>query len=340
MTKQVSNLIPTGVSIIICTYNGKQRLPDTLQRIVLQKLQVPCEIVLVDNASTDGTKQVADDWWYANKTKTAITYRSFSQPKPGKSYAQELGYDKAKYSLLLVCDDDNWLCDTYVQTAFNIMEAHPDIGALGGWCDAVFEDTPPKWFQKYSKYYAVGRQAQIPGDISNIGYLYGAGMVIRKTHWVELQDVGFKHILSCRKGNALSSGGDTEYCYALQLLGYKIWYDERLYFQHFMTAGRLNLPYLSKLRKAMTYSNFVILAYRDVLNKHEMSKALRRQRIFSLVRSGFLKSIYRRWFGTYEQKTKSYIYFKRLHYLCFAYSDYRKYVLAIQNWAVPSNRKS
>ncbi|WP_418511955.1 glycosyltransferase [Corallibacter sp.] len=333
MTKPMSNDTPLGVSIIICTYNGKTRLPDTLQHIVLQKIKVPCEIILVDNASTDGSKKLADNWWDTNKKDTPITYQSFSQPKPGKSYAQELGYDKAKYSLLLVCDDDNWLCDTYVQTAFDIMQEHPEIGALGGWCDAVFEDKEPEWFQHYSKYYAVGKQAMTSGDITNTtGYLYGAGMVLRKTHWVALLNHGFQHILSCRKGTALSSGGDTEYCYALQLLGYKIWYDERLYFQHYMTAGRLNLKYLSRLRKAMTYSNFVILAYKDVLTKSVMSKTLRRQRVFVLLKNGLLKNVYRLCLGNYEQKMMSYTYFKKLYYLVFNYKVYLQNVSKTQQW--------
>ena len=131
-------MLKKGVSIVLCTYNGKNRLAKTLGHLAAQKLDVPCEIIFVDNASTDGTKAFADTWWATHGT-SKITYLSFEQPIPGKSYAQDLGYEKANYNYLLVCDDDNWLCDTYVQNAFDIMESDPTIGALGGWCDAAFE---------------------------------------------------------------------------------------------------------------------------------------------------------------------------------------------------------
>ena len=62
-----------GVSIVLCTYNGKQRLETTLKHIATQKLTVPCEIIFVDNASTDGTKAFADSWWQTHGNSN-ITY--------------------------------------------------------------------------------------------------------------------------------------------------------------------------------------------------------------------------------------------------------------------------
>lgn len=328
------NHILTGISVIICTYNGKQRLVSTLEHLVAQKHTVPCEIILVDNASTDHTKTFADNWWQLHGVNSLITYTSYTEKTPGKSYAQALGYSKAKYSYMLICDDDNWLCDTYIQTAFDIMEEHQNIGALGGCSEAVFEKEKPDWFDKYAHYYAVGPQAKISGNVTNEAeYLYGAGMVIRKAHWQELTDLGFEHILSCRKGDALSSGGDTEYCYALQLLGYDMWYDDRLNFKHFMTDGRLNLKYLSRLRKAMSHSNFVIIAYRDVLsNKNKISRSFYANHIKSQLKRGFFKNIYRRLFGNYEQKEIGLNYFRKLYYLCFHRNAYFDNVSLIKKW--------
>lgn len=322
-----------GVSIIICTYNGKARLAQTFKHLISQKLDVPCEIVLVDNASTDGTRVFADAWWAENSQDSLIHYCSYVQPIPGKSYAQELGYSKAQYAYFLICDDDNWLCDTYVQQAYNIMTANPNVGALGGWCEAVFESEKPLWFPQYKRLYAVGRQAKFSGDITNgIGYLYGAGMVIRAAHWKELQKLGFQHLLSCRKGDALSSGGDTEYCFALRLLGYKIWYEESLYFKHYMTSGRLNLSYVSRLRKAMAYSNFVIMAYGDALSKRVFNKSLYFRRIMKELQRGIAKNVYRQLFGNYQQKEISKNYFRKLYYLCFHYREYVNHASFIKSW--------
>jgi len=321
-----------GVSIILCTYNGKNRLDATLSHLARQQVSVPCELILVDNASTDDTKTFADTWWQHHGTPK-ISYRSFEQPISGKSYAQDLGYEKAQYEYLLVCDDDNWLCDTYVQSSYEVMESDLQIGALGGWCEAAFESEKPSWFDRYARYYAVAKQGKESGDITNKkGCLYGAGMVLRKSHWLELKQRGFVHLLTCRKGTSLSSGGDTEYSYALRLLGYKIWYDERLYFTHYMTSGRLHLEYLSRLRKAINESDFVLWAYLDLLKDSPrtqqdfLKQALKGMPLLCIKKLRLLL------LGDYEQKEQAKFYFRNLGHLLFSYSSYRKHFESMKIW--------
>lgn len=321
-----------GVSIIICTYNGKHSLAKTLEHLSHQQFQCAVEIVLVDNASTDGTKAFADQWWGENGNQE-IKYHSYKQPIPGKSYAQELGYEKASYEYLLVCDDDNLLSPNYVQTAYEIMESNPAIGALGGWCEAMFEGEKPAWFEGYKKYFAVGRQGTESGDITHKkGCLYGAGMVLRKSHWLQLNKLGFKPLLTCRKGDSLSSGGDTEYCYALRLLGYKIWYDERLHFFHFMLSRRVNLEYVSKVRKAISYSNFVCEAYLDEMAHKKISSVTLNKKIKKELKNGFLKKSKNLLMGNFEVKEKSKEYFRRLYYLKFRQSEYLENRKSIKKW--------
>lgn len=321
-----------GISIIICTYNGKPRLSKTLEHLVQQQFQCAVEIVLVDNASTDGTKTFADQWWDENGNKK-IRYHSYEQPIPGKSYAQELGYEKASFEYLLICDDDNWLNPNYVQTAFEIMESNDDIGALGGWCEAVFEADKPEWFDQYAKYYAVSKQGTASGDITHKkGCLYGAGMVLRKSHWVYLNELGFKPLLTCRKGDSLSSGGDTEYCYVLRLLGYKMWYDERLYFKHFMPEGRLSLDYVKRIRKAMTESNFVVSVYIDKLNNRKETASSFRKKFKNQVRYHLKTNLIKRFKGSFEQKIQAEEYFRNLKRLFFSYNEYEQNYNSIGSW--------
>tara|TARA_R110002012_G_scaffold48720_4_gene126572 strand:+ start:732 stop:1709 length:978 start_codon:yes stop_codon:yes gene_type:complete len=321
-----------GVSVVISTYNGKKTIGFALEYLAKQICNCPCEIILVDNASTDGTKDFCDTWWDKNGNPS-ISYKSFFQPIPGKSHAQEMGYSEASYEYLLVCDDDNLLDPNYVQLAFDIMESNPDIGALGGWCDAMFEGEKPEWFDTYEKYFAVGIQSDVSGDITNKkGCLYGAGMVIRKSHWLQLNELGFKPLLTCRKGDSLSSGGDTEYCYALRLLGYKIWYDERLHFFHYMLAKRVTIEYVSKVRKAISYSNFVCEVYLDeMLDKENCGKTLQ-LKLSKELKNNLLRNLKNRVFGSFEEKERSKAYFRRLRYLTFSRVEYFKNRNSIKNW--------
>lgn len=327
-----------GVSIVLCTYNGKERLDATFQHLLDQKLTIACELIFVDNASKDGTKNYADAWWQTHQHSN-ISYRSFEQPIPGKSYAQDLGYDKAQYEYLLVCDDDNWLCDTYVQTAYDLMEQHLDIGALGGWCEGEFESDKPEWFDTYTKYYVVVKQGKKSGDITyKKGCLYGAGMVIRKSHWLQLKSLGFEHLLSCRKGDSLSSGGDTEYCYALRLLGYKIWYDERLYFKHFMTTGRLNFNYVSRLRKALVDSNFTLWPYRDLLNGKKRSKNDFLKSAIKGIPIEHTTQLRNLLVGNFDQKEKAKEYFRYFKLQLFSYDVYETNWKLIHEWYSKINK--
>lgn len=321
-----------GVSIVISTYNGTKTLGLTLKYLAEQECTCPCEIVLVDNASTDGTKDFCDAWWNEHGNES-IMYRSFFQPIPGKSHAQEMGYSEAAYEYLLVCDDDNLLDKDYVQLSFEIMEADESIGALGGWCDAMFEGEKPQWFDTYQKYFAVGKQGEISGDVTNKkGCLYGAGMVIRKSHWLQLNQLGFKPLLTCRKGDSLSSGGDTEYCFALRLLGYRIWYDDRLHFFHYMLAKRVNLEYVSRVRKAISYSNFVCEPYLDELSNSENNRGVLRKKLKKELRKNLLKKIKNRFKNNFEQKETSKEYFRRLYNLIFRQADYLKNRNSIKKW--------
>ena len=321
-----------GVSIVIATFNGKDKLEQTLEHLSQQQVSCDTELILIDNASTDATKKFADAWWSTHGNQN-IDYHSYQQPIPGKSFAQELGYSKAQYKYLLVCDDDNWLCKDYVQTAFEIMESNDNIGALGGWCEAVFEGDKPKWFESYARFYAVSKQGSKSGDVTHKkGCLYGAGMMIRKKDWEYLNELGFKPLLTCRKGNTLASGGDTEYSYVLRLLGYKMWYDERLYFKHFMPVGRMSLDYVSRIRKAMSESNFVVKAYLDKLNGRKQTQKKYFKNFLRQIKHHLFKNIGKRLVGNYEQKEQAKEYFRQLKRLLFKYKNYKENYDSIDNW--------
>lgn len=53
--------MPLGVSVVIPSYNGADRLPATLAHIAAQRVPpgLEWEVVLVDNASSDGTAEAA-----------------------------------------------------------------------------------------------------------------------------------------------------------------------------------------------------------------------------------------------------------------------------------------
>src|SRR5690349_6454715 len=97
-----------GVSVVICSYNGAQRIPATLRHLAEQDApgELPWEVVVVDNASTDGTAERAQVVWSDQST---VPLRLVSEPRPGLMHARERGLHESTYNVVTFVDDDNWV---------------------------------------------------------------------------------------------------------------------------------------------------------------------------------------------------------------------------------------
>ena len=254
----------TGITVVICTYNGAALLPETLRHIAQQQVrqEIKWEVIVVDNASTDKTSQVVITEW--EKHTCDVKLSLLHQPKQGLTFARELALQSARFDFVLFCDDDNWLNPNYVNLSYDIMMKRPSIGVLGGYGELWFETPPPYWAHKY-KLFANGPQANASGKVHN-NRVYGAGFVVRKSAYERLIKAGFSPMLTDRKGGYLSSGGDYEICYAIAMAGYDIWYEEKLKFKHFMPKERINSAYYTRFIKEGPKCFEVLIPYRVRIN--------------------------------------------------------------------------
>ncbi len=240
-----------GVSIVICCHNSAGRLKPTLEHLKRQVVPpgLAWEVLVIDNASTDDTARVAPGLWNDDK---AAPLRVVAEPKMGLSNARARGFAEARFDLVSFVDDDNWVAPGWVAKVFEIMASHPEVGACGGRSEAVFEVPPPEWFERYQGYLAIGSQSAQVGDITEgHGWLWGAGLTVRKAAWEFLTRNGFHPLLSDRSGTRLTTGGDIELTYALRLSGWRLWYDESLSIKHNMPAGRIEMGYLRRLMRSI-----------------------------------------------------------------------------------------
>ncbi|MCB9283027.1 MAG: glycosyltransferase [Lewinellaceae bacterium] len=250
-----------GISVVVCCYNSASRLPKTLEHLARQTLPAGCcaEVIIVDNNSTDGTSKVAEAEW--GNLGNPFPLIMEKQPLQGLSYCREKGIKTANFEFVLLCDDDNWLKSNYLSTAFGIMSSDLSIGALGGRGEVVSDIAIPYWFHTYQSEYAVGVQSLDSGNLTNRGYLWGAGLILRKSVIEKFWKAGFTSLLADRKGNQLSSGGDSEYCKWILFAGHKLWYDENLIFQHYLPATRLTKRYYIEQKKGHDQSYLTLKKY-------------------------------------------------------------------------------
>lgn len=286
-----------GVSVIICCYNSAVRLRETLKHLSLQNVPpgVPWEIIVVDNHSTDDTKEAALQIW--SDFEKDIPFKIIEEPRQGLSFARETGAKNACYEFLLYCDDDNWLDDKYVHYAYCIMKENNKIGVLGGGVDGVFETEKPVWFERFQAAYAIGKPLAKSGIANARTYLAGAGMVIRKSALELLQIFHFEQLLSDRKGNELSSGGDVELCIILRFLDYDLYYDERLKLKHFMPSKRLTWKYCVNMMSRghsvpQIYFDFYFYCYEKLMNREKVKFIDGYFRIVSKLMKNLIKNLF------------------------------------------------
>lgn len=244
------------VSIILCTYNGEKKLRKTLNAIINQKTSYPWELILIDNNSSDSTFSFSK----SILKEVNIDYRVEQFSLPGKMFAFWYGISLAKYDFILDCDDDNELFQNYLDSGISILRVNPKIGALGG-CGILPKQEVPEWFETYSKSYALGPQGKNLEALPKFGHLYGAGCFYRKSIFLELKNKGFESLLSCRKGVELTSGGDVEFCLAIQLVGYDLVYSDSLKFYHHIEQERIDFDYYLRLKRGISSSFPILTSY-------------------------------------------------------------------------------
>ena len=161
------------------------------------------------------------------------------------------------------------------------MDSDASIGVLGGRGIAVSDIELPYWFTTYQTGYAVGVQNKNSGIVDDRGYLWGAGMIMRREDISALFSAGFKSVLTGRVGSQLSSGDDSEICKWFLLIGKSLYYTEELIYVHYIEQKRLNKEYLLKLFeghnqsiKILAIYNIYIFYYMQNNNKFSKKKRI------------------------------------------------------------------
>lgn len=260
-----------GVSIIICCFNSAKRIIETLKHLATQKIKtsIELELIIVDNNCTDNTVELSEITWKALSSPYQL--KIVKETTSGLSYARYKGIQTAKYEYLIFCDDDNWLCENYIESIYQILSKNKTIGAVCGYNSPISEVEFPNWFSTYQRYYAVGVPNLDAGNITHKGWIWGAGMGLRKTLLINLYNAGFKNLTSDRKGKELSTGGDIELCKWIILSNHILWYSDDLQLQHYIPQERLSKSYLSKLMMENEKINTLMATYDFLIKERNKS---------------------------------------------------------------------
>ena len=134
---------PLLITVALCTHNRAQRLGVTLK--ALSSLQAPdqaCELLVVDNGSTDETPSLlADTAWHP----AWCAVRVVEEPRLGIAFARNRAVEEAHGKYVLFLDDDETAEPDWIRRMeARILETGAD--ALGGRIEVMFVESPrPCW---------------------------------------------------------------------------------------------------------------------------------------------------------------------------------------------------
>ena len=109
------------LSIIVPAYNVEEYIGECLNSILSQKTKYNCEVIIVNDGSTDDTKEIIK-----NFKDRRIKY--YEQENQGLSAARNTGLNNAKGKNVLFVDSDDVICDGAIDKMLDaIIENKADI---------------------------------------------------------------------------------------------------------------------------------------------------------------------------------------------------------------------
>lgn len=133
------------VTVICATYNHESYIRDALQGFVDQKTTFPFEVLIGDDCSTDGTRDIIEEYarQYPDTIKPVLRRKNIGA---GRNWVDLIERSSSRY--LAFCDgDDYWNDSNKLQLQFDYMEANENL--RGCFHDAIIsvETTDGVWFQ-------------------------------------------------------------------------------------------------------------------------------------------------------------------------------------------------
>jgi glycosyltransferase involved in cell wall biosynthesis len=119
------------ISIIVPTFNGAKFLNDAVNHILEQNYQ-PIEIIIVDDGSTDNTKEIVHN--------LKIDLRYFYQPNSGPASARNRGIRNATGDFIAFLDVDDYWPENMMNTLMNELKDDSELELVRGYAQLFRKD--------------------------------------------------------------------------------------------------------------------------------------------------------------------------------------------------------
>lgn len=140
--------MPPQVSAIICTHNRDTYLGAAIDSLLLQEFAGEFEVVVVDNASSDRTREVVEKRIQALESPLPhFCLKYVLEPVTGLSVARNTGALESCGQILAYLDDDAVASPNWLQVLYSAYQSNEKLAIAGGkvtlnWPPGI---VPPPW---------------------------------------------------------------------------------------------------------------------------------------------------------------------------------------------------
>ena len=177
---------PVKVSIVMPTYNRADYLPRAIDSVLNQTFQ-DYELVIVDDGSTDGTKQVLKEYQSKSNKIRVVTHKT----NQGVAIARNTGNENARGKYIAVLDSDDFFYPNYLENVVPFMEKNPEVALLVPKKMNYYE-AKGKPFEEFTKWNIFPPIYKLVSAnlIGNVGNIF-------KRSFVEKHKIKYNSIYSC-----------------------------------------------------------------------------------------------------------------------------------------------
>ena len=181
----------TMVSILCNAYNQEKYIKDALDGFVMQETSFPYEVLIHDDASTDGTADVIREYekMYPNIIKPI--YQKENQYSKNFGIIRKIQKERASGKYVAMCEGDDYWTDPHkLQKQFDFMENNPDYTLCG--CTTSWLNILTGKIEKCSKT-EYDRDVRLEELVTPFGgrVFPFASFFLRAEIWKELPNWGF-----------------------------------------------------------------------------------------------------------------------------------------------------
>lgn len=222
------------ISVVICTHNRAQLLPQAIESLLTQTLaQSEYEILIVDNASSDNTAQIVKEK-FGHITNLKYIY----EPILGLCQARNCGWQNSQGKYVAYLDDDEIATSNWLSSIIHTFETvTPTPGVIGGKVVLQWNDLPcPTWLSNHTSYLGSYDFSPTPCFVGKNDYIAEGNAAFQRSVLVQLK--GFYTKLG-RKGNRLLCHEGLELYWRMQKAGYTAYYQPDMLIYHCILPNRL-----------------------------------------------------------------------------------------------------